>query len=155
MVWYRKEPPSEERLVHWLRSHGGEKKWRSDGLDRAARTLHALATHAGENGGYSASVRLLARATSHRRRDLRLRPGHDPETRETRDPDAARKRFERGINDLLKVGAISTNKPLTVRRERWLSRGSWQWDEDAVVITLHEDLRAHAERRSFRELMTE
>lgn len=149
MVWYRKEPPSEEHLVEWLRAHTGEETWRSDRLRRAARTLQALATHAGDDGGYSASVRLLARATS-----PRGRPRSRRHTDETRDPDAARKRFERGIEDLLELGAISANQPLTVRRERWRTRGRWQWSEDGVIITLHEGLRPHSERRSFRELMT-
>jgi hypothetical protein len=153
MVWYRKEPPSEEELIEWLRSHSGGRRWRSDGLGRAARTLKALATHAGDNGGYSASVRLLARATSRRSKSPSAGRPQDAETSETRDPDAATKTFQRGITDLLELGAISANMPLTVRRERWLTRGRWQWDEDDVVITLHEELRATAERRTFRELM--
>jgi hypothetical protein len=151
MVWYRKEPPDQEQLRDWLLRHG--RRWRSDGLARAARTLQALAIHAGENGSYSASVRLLARATSRRRASSELARDHDAETFETRDPEAATKAFQRGIKDLLEVGAISANKPLTVRQGRYLKRGL-HWDEDGVVITLHEELRAQAERRSIRELLT-
>jgi hypothetical protein len=153
MVWYSKEAPAENELVDWLRSHAGGKKWRSDALRRAATTLHALATHAGENGRYSASVRLLARATS-RRREPRPRRDPDAETQQTQEQDAARKKFERGIKDLIDVGAITTNKPLTVRQAQWPSRPSWQWGEDNVVITLHEELRAQTGRRSYRDLMT-
>jgi len=151
-VWYRKEPPDKEQMVEWLRRHAGQRRWRSDRLDRAARTLQALASHAGENGAYSASVRLLARATSRRRAELRRDNG--PETFEgakTRNPDAARKGFERGIKDLLELGAIKANNPRSIRQERWLG-GGWHWDEDGVVITLHEEMRARPERRSMHEL---
>ncbi len=85
------------------------------------------AAHAAENGEYSASIRLLARATGRRKRISE--PAVDflaAEPSDSRALDAARKKFERGITDLLETGAISTNKPLNVRVERWL-RGIGGW----------------------------
>jgi hypothetical protein len=151
LVCYRKAPPDEAQLVEWLLRHARQRRWRSDGLQRTVRTLQALATHAGENGTYSASVRLLARATRRRRENAELRQDYDSERSGTRDLDAARQKFQRGIKDLLELGAISANKPLSVRRDRWLG-GGWRWEEDAVVITVCEELRARAELRSIRDL---
>jgi hypothetical protein len=161
MVWYRKEPPDEEELTEWLVRRPGAASWKADRRRRAAETLQALVTHAGENGEYSTSVRLLSRAIA--RRGGRPQPWRDDvealEAARTRDPEATRKRFERGVRDLLDVDAISSNKPLSVRQEGWLRRQSgWHleqglhWAEDGVVITVHEELRAPAERRSVKDL---
>lgn len=161
LVWYRKEPPSHPELADWLTAHRGARRWRADALQRAVDTLTALATHAGSNGEYSASVRLLARATS--RGPARRRPGdHDPEALEAtsaRSDEATSRRFQRGIDDLLEIRAINTNRPLVVRQERWLRgrsgsrpRQGLHWDEDGVVITIHPDLRALTQRRSIRDL---
>jgi hypothetical protein len=159
LVWYRKEPPPENRIEAWLlRARGGT--WRRDGLQRAAQTLQALATHAADNGEYSASIRLLARATGRRKPSTeRTADVLFPEPPDGRALDAARKQFERGITDLLETGAITTNKPLSVRVERWLRGvGGWRtqtglhWAEDDAIITVNHDLRAVAELRSINEL---
>jgi hypothetical protein len=158
-VWYRKEPPAEDRLEEWLlRARSGT--WRRDGLQRAAQTLQALATHAADNGEYSASIRLLARATGGRKlvteRAVDVLASEPPDARAL---EAARKKFERGITDLLETEAITTNKPLSVRVERWLRGvGGWRkqtglhWAEDDAIITVNCDLRAVPELRGISEL---
>ena len=159
LVWYQREPPSEDELEEWLRRHRKEARWRADGSRRAVETLQALATHAAENGDYPASVRALSRAIGRRKRPGEARSAPRATELRASDADAARKRFERGIKDLLEIGAITSNKPLDVRIERWLRtnrgwhrEGGFHWEEDGVVITIHEDLRAPAERRSIHEL---
>jgi len=126
MVWFRKEPPDERQLGQWRLGRQAGTHWPADRLQRAIETLQALATHAGEQGQFSASVRLLSRAIG-RRRSIPEARRDDPDALDSvrkRDPEAARKRFERGIKDLLEVGAITSNKPLSIRQERWLERQS-------------------------------
>jgi hypothetical protein len=173
LVWYHKEAPDEDKLEAWIRRQPREARWRTDGMRRAVRTLQALALHAGENGDYTASVRVLARAIGRRQRPVDPRPhtaleeidGRDPidirDPVDGRDADAARKWFERGINDLLEIRAISSSKPLGVRRERWIrtkaglhKQSGLHWAEEGVVVTIHEELRAPAKRRSIRSLRT-
>jgi hypothetical protein len=159
LVWYEKEPPSDDDLEQWLQARGGRR--RSDGMRRAVDTVQALATHAGDNGEYSASIRLLGRAMGRQRTS----PSNQPADWEPTGPDpkraaeAARRRFSREIENLLDLGAITGNKPLNFRVGRWLrSRSGWHreagfhWDEDEVVITIHPDLRAPAALRSIRDL---
>jgi hypothetical protein len=160
LVWYQKEPPPEEQLQTWLRNHSPAAGWRRDGMRRAIETLQALATHAGQNGDYTASIRVLSRALRRCKPPTKLQP--EPQVAEPtdlRDAEAARRRFQRGIEDLLEIGAIHSNKPLNVRIEKWLRgrRGSHKqtglhWAEDGIVITVHAELRARAELRSISEL---
>jgi hypothetical protein len=158
LVWYQKEPPSDTKLEEWLWRHPRKKKWTTPGISRAVETLQAIATHADENGDYSPSIRALGRAIGRRKRT----PAADPDTSERNVKlarEAARVAFTRGIDDLLEIGAVSANKPLNVRVEKWLrtnrgwhKEGGFHWEEDDVVITLHEELRAPAERRSIQDL---
>jgi hypothetical protein len=153
MVWYRKEPPPREVIRDWLVQRR-EQPWHARGLLRAIDTLQVLATHAGEQGEFSASLRLLARATSQRR--TAPQQSHDePDAFQRADPEAVRMRIQRGFRDLVEVGAVTSNKPLSVRQDRF--RGGYfqrglHWAEDSVVITVNEELRAPAERRSARDL---
>jgi len=133
---------------------------RSDAIGRAVETLEALSKHAGENGEYTGSVHLLARAIGSRKRTSDPPADSDASERNgERAREAARRAFMRGIEDLLAIGAISSNKPLDVRVETWLRtnrgwhrEGGFHWEEEGVVITIHEDLRAPAERRSMRDI---
>src|SRR5262249_19201955 len=67
LVWYQKEPPDEHELLEWLRRQPTAADWRKNTIRRAVATVQALATHAGDNGQYSASIRLLARAIGRRK----------------------------------------------------------------------------------------
>jgi hypothetical protein len=125
-----------------------------------------LATHAGDDGACGSSIHLLARASA----SPTVKSGNGGTELDgpppPRDPDAARKsleakrkRFQRAIPRLVEVGAITSNKPLSIRVEKWRKgQAGWHperglhWAEDDVVITIHEELRAYAEHRSVGEL---
>jgi hypothetical protein len=158
LIWYRKEPPDADEIEEWLRRQPRERPWTNRGLRRAIETLRALATHAGETGEYTASIRLLSRAIG-RRNSSPDEPTDSTAEDAERNVEAARQRFLRGIDDLLDIGAISANKPLGVRvgtwlrgRSGWRLHGGFHWEEDGVVITINEDLRAPADRPSIRDL---
>jgi hypothetical protein len=163
LIWYQKEPPDADRLHEWL---AARQQWRADALRSGVETLQALATHAGDDGACGASIHLLARASASptgKSGNGGTEPDGPPPPR---DPDAARKRleakrkrFQRAIPRLVEVGAITSNKPLSIRVEKWRKgQAGWHperglhWAEDEVVITVHEELRAPAKRRSVREL---
>lgn len=164
LVWYDKRRPELDHVIGWLQEHG---TWGRDRrtLERAAKAVTTLAEHAGDNGDFTGSFRMLSRALSRRAPRTSAETWDDTteqlEAAEQREraAEAERKTLERGFKDLERVGAISSNLPLTIRRDKWLRQDrGWHlerglhWSEDDIVITVHENLRAPVERRPFAEL---
>jgi hypothetical protein len=100
-------------LAEWLAERG---RWRNDKAVRAADTLRGIAEHADENGRLWAPLKSVGNATG-----------------------IGARRAQRGLHDLLEVGAIEVEGSLEVS-PRWRDKG-YDWI-DRPTITVHPDLRA-------------
>jgi hypothetical protein len=105
---------------------------RRDGRKRSAEVIEALALHAGDDGTFRAPLRSLARV-------MDMHPRSVP----------------RGLNDLLKTGAVTVDKPPATRSGVW--HGNYydralEWI-DRPTITLHPDLCAKEWYRPLGEYM--
>jgi hypothetical protein len=100
-------------LAEWLTEHG---KWRNDKAVRAAETLRGIAEHADENGQLWAPLKSIGNATG-----------------------IGVRRAQRGLHDLVEVGAIEVDGSLEVG-PRWRDKG-YDWIQRPTII-VHPDLRA-------------
>jgi hypothetical protein len=99
--------------------------------------LYGLAMHHNADGEYTASVEMLAKVTGATGDRKPRKRDRTREEREKRELNAASKRMMSAIRGLEKLGALTIDGDLSVRRKY----NSDSWEEDTPVITLIEELR--------------